>query len=245
MSRTFVIHRKPFPTHPPASTVQPLSTLRAPVLAFCGVATTGKTTLADALKDKYGDAIAVAPSFSRKAYKLMGIADEAEMHKLSKDRLADVQVALFEHYCTMARHFVMEAQREPSVRAVILQRTPFDHLAYIKVHVGIEHTNAAQLRRQALAFLKSVKLSVVAFPYPAPWSLTKSSEDGFRQVDHLTYEMLNIEQAALLKEYASSISALEHLTKFDLPGRVSIVASLLKRLTAKPVPTTPTKAPAA
>lgn len=202
-----------------------------PVLSLCGVASTGKTTVAAALKEKYGDAIACMPSVARELFKQRGFKTEADMLSLSIDRLADFQVELFSTFCTKAKEFYALSCKTPKVRAVLWERSPFDYLAYILTHVGVEHVNAAQLRRDTLALLKSTSPQVFVFPYPCPWHLdgSKAAEDGVRAVNAKAYTSLNMNTAMVLSRYRDSVQPVHHLTTFDLDARVATIEAYVPK----------------
>lgn len=203
------------------------------VLTFAGVGGSGKSLVSKELKKFYGDSIACAPSFTREGYATarsigLTVPNEAAALALSAEDAGSFQTFLLENFLAKARNFIKVSRCDPKVKAIVFERSPFDHLAYIRTQVLVGNYHTPTLNKKIESFQKQVAPHVVYFqpPEQAPWYTAASLTDGFRKVDPKKNYELDVElvsQLALFKPAAST-----YFTTYDLNQRVNAVVKIIE-----------------
>lgn len=203
------------------------------VLTFAGVGGSGKSMVSKELKRFYGERIACAPSFTREGYATarsvgLHVPNEAAALALSAEDAGTFQTYLLENFLAKARNFIKVSKCDPKVKAIVFERSPFDHLAYIRTQVLSGNYHTPTLNKKIESFQKQVVPHLVYFQPPerAPWYSQAALADGFRKVDpHKNYE-LDVElvsQLALFKPASST-----YFSTYDLNERVNAVVKIIE-----------------
>lgn len=154
------------------------------LMMFTGVGATGKTTVAQRLKEELGAIIVESPV--RKTFEEAGLATEVSMLDLHLDKQLDLQAKIYENYIKLVYSTIEEAYRNNPNSIIIAERSPADYLAYQAYIFNHCLTLADIDRKQARtshAFInirRQIDTSLVYFPFPAPFSKDTESSDGYR-----------------------------------------------------------------
>jgi predicted ATPase len=147
-------------------------------IALVGSGGTGKSSLLELFK---ADGYKVFPSITREFYERMGIKDESAYMALPKDEQAGFQRRMRVFYQMRYNAFVNENEHEN----IITDRSILDHLAYgiYGIHGQFSITTLGTVIDTCIAFSNTAYTNLIFLPYPQPWMLKVSIEDGFRNVD--------------------------------------------------------------
>lgn len=146
-------------------------------IAFCGAGGTGKTTVANLLKDELG--LTFAPSVVRSVMEEWKVT-EATLHKLSANQRAQLQ---YEIYARKEQH-----DREHK-KKVIFDRTLADHYAYNLIYAGgvdLTPQFLRDIRDRAIEALKAY--SVVIYAPIFEWDI---GHDGFRNTNEVNRRLVD------------------------------------------------------
>lgn len=151
----------------------------AKLVCMTGAGGTGKTTVLKALKSLV-PRIEEHGSIVREFYASRGLTNEREFHRMTAAERRDFQLDLFDYYVESLESAVKNAKSP----VVVCDRSVFDHYAYT-LYGTREQLNEDGLDRLewGVARFKALNPDVYYFPYPAPWSYTLETEDGFRAVE--------------------------------------------------------------
>lgn len=204
------------------------------VVSFTGVGGSGKTKVSEELKAYYRDTVRFAPSFTREGYRRaatefgMHVPNEAAAAALPPHKKGEFQVFLFQNFLHCAKKFIAESATYSNCRAVVLERSPFCHLSYIRTQVTADCYHFPSLIKSARSFLESEKPHLVYYPLPhsAPWYSFKGAEDGFRKVDPEKERALDTELIALLCSEKLG-DRITYLNSWDLNDRVDTLIRLI------------------
>lgn len=203
------------------------------VLTFAGVGGSGKSLVSKELKKFYGDKIACAPSFTREGYATartvgLSVPNEAAALALSAEDAGTFQTYLLENFLAKARSFIKVSKCDPNVKAIVFERSPFDHLAYIRTQVLVGNYHTPTLNKKIESFQKQVDPHLVYFQPPehAPWYRQAAIADGFRKIDPRKNYELDVElvsQLALFKPARAT-----YFFSYDLNARVNQVVKIIE-----------------
>lgn len=169
------------------------------VFAFSGVGATGKTSVISTVREMHAPpSVAYAPSFTREGATARGLTEAKAFESLNAERFAEFQVYLFEYAVAASSAFITQARNNPRTRAIILERTPIDNLAYLCSHVSASLFSRYLLLRQVQSWIKRHNPTIFYTPYPPPF---KASTDSFRKpADESLNTAFNIELLTIYRE---------------------------------------------
>lgn len=176
-------------------------------IMFCGVGGTGKSSVAQALKDTHH----VPGSITRDAYAKYGIKDQKAGDAMKVAERLTFQSWLYGYYLGRVRE-LLDDQPKP-IKPLLLERSPIDHLAYR----GLIAEPKDWQFHQALDLIYQLNAIIFFFPYPTPWG---GQDDGFRNVNAEQDFKLN----ALMLDYLNRLEVpYTTLSDFNLDARISLV----------------------
>ena len=149
-----------------------------PVIAFCGSATSGKTSILDAYcnrLDGYGLPYFKLSNLTRSYYAQCGIATEKDFKSLENpDDQKKFQLGMLQYFVDQTELAVKD---NPGCK-IVCDRSVFDHLAYCVKSSNLNLDEYRALREHVVRYSKFLQ-SIFFFPYPV--SFTKDvQDDGFR-----------------------------------------------------------------
>lgn len=206
------------------------STKNPIVITMTGAGGSGKSIVSRELKTFFGDRVVVAPSFTRKGYETahtvgLRVPNEAAALAMSAEELGLFQNYLFENYIKEAREFIRLAKLDSNVEAVILERSPFDYIAYIRTQVLPGFYHFPTLLKTARAFNASFNPWVVYFPHNSPWYQKGLTQDGMRKVDPVKDNAFDVDLVALL--CTEKMKQAIYLDTWDFNERVNRLVRLI------------------
>lgn len=189
-----------------------------------GVGKTSVVTEAKRLGDELGYRVAVMPSITREVYASLGIPTEGSALTMSLETQLKLQNAVMETYSKRVVEFV---RNNSYAELILIDRSPYDYVAYFFHNLGMTISLAEALERQqeALNVIKTVlgmsdRLIIQYYKFPDFWHTTETeSSDGFRSDKggkNIMWDMILYSMLTRLK--TSSTTPTLQVTEWPLDG---------------------------